>query len=1115
MDVGVWLRGLGLEQYERAFRDGDIDAAVLPELTADDLLGLGVGSIGHRRKLLAAIAALRQGVLSGTIQEAQTEPAASAAELTSVLRSSEAERRQLTVMFVDLVGSTAMSARLDPEDMQRILRAYQNAVTGEIAKLGGHVAKLMGDGVLCYFGWPRAHEDEAERAVRAGLAVVAAVRDLMAPPGEQLAARVGIATGLVVVGNLVGEGPAREEAVVGETPNLAARLQAISEPGQVVVSADTRALLGQTFDLDDLGSQLLRGLPRPVRAFRVRCESRADSRFEARGGSQPLPMVGRDQELALLLERWRQADAGEGQGVLLVGEAGIGKSRIARGLLDAIADRPHRRLRYQCSPYHVDSALWPVVRQLERAAGLEPDDQQLRRLDKLETLLGQASVAVAPVAPLFAALLGIDAEGRYPASDLTPQQRRTRTLAALTEQLLGLARERPVLCLFEDVHWADPTTIELIEQVVDRIAGARVLLLLTARPTFQHGLGGHPHVTRLTLNRLGREATAEIVGEVAAGRELPAELVAQIVARADGVPLFVEELTKSVLEATSPTLAVPATLHDSLMARLDPQPLVKEIAQVAACIGREFDRALLGAVSGLDDVRLAAGLDQLLRAELAFRRSTGGTPDSTYVFKHALVRDAAHASLLKSKRQRIHGRIVEELKTGRADLTRTQPELLARHCEEAELLAEAVAHWQAAGERASSRAAAAEAAAHFGSAVALVPRLTPGPDRDLREAVLQTSLAAALGLAHGYTHEASGAAYRRAVEICRTAGHPDEMRAALYGLFVFHLNRAELVQARTLAEEQRRHAEASGDTRGLLIGTRAAGTVAMWLGDLPRACRAQERALALFDPGRDRERLGEFQHDVEVSIRSNLAWLLLLRGLPDRAVRSSAEALAVARSLGHPTSLAVALHRSCQFHQLQRDLASALDDLAELRTLADRHQLPFFSAFAEAFEGVRLGDDGRWTEAVERARRAVEIFRAGGIVLLRPYLSALLGQTLMSAGQHAEAAVVLDRALERVEATDERWFEAELRRLLGELLPARRARRRGRTLLRLGPRRGAATGRPLVGAARDDLALPAMGGGWPASEGARHTGSSSTTGSRRGFDMPDLRDARALLNSLR
>ena len=561
---------------------------------------------------------------------------------------------------------------------------------------------------------------------------------------------------------------------------------------------------------------------------------------------------------------------------------------------------------------------------------------------------------MALVAPLFAALLGIDTEGRYPRLDLLPEQQRARTLEALTEQLLGLARARPVLCLFEDLHWIDPTTLELIEQALDAIASSRVLFLLTARPTFQHGLGGHPHVTRLTLNRLGREATTTIIGKVTAGRDLPPELIEQIVARTDGVPLFVEELTRTVLETGASTLAVPATLHDSLMARLDRQPLVKEVAQVAACIGREFDRGLLLAVSALDDARLATGLDELIKAELAFRRG-GAAVNPTYVFKHALVRDAAHASLLRSKRQHIHGRIVVELKRSQPDSLRTQPELLAQHCEEAELFEDAVDLWQAAGELTSSRAAVAKSAAHFRRAVALLPRLQSSPDRDHREAVLQTSFATALALAHGYTHEASGAAYQRAMDICVGAGLGDELGPALYGLFAFHLNRGALAQARTLAEEQVRHAKAAGSRRGLLIGSRANGTVAMWLGDLARGRLDQERALELFDPEQDRERLGEFQHDVEASILSNLAWLLLLLGLPDHAARRSSEALATARALGHPTSLAVALHRSCQFRQLQRDVTVARDDLAELRTLAIRHQLPFFFGFCR---GLR-GDPGR------------------------------------------------------------------------------------------------------------------------------------------------------------
>ena len=553
MDISAWLRELGLERYEEAFRENDVDLEVLPKLTAEDLLAIGVISVGHRRKLLEASAALT------------AEPSAadsSAVDSTSLsidlnAGRSAAERRQLTVMFVDLVGSTALAARLDPEDMREVLRAYQDASAGVIARFEGFVAKFMGDGVLAYFGYPRAHEDEAERAVRTGLALAATVGELKTSNGEALAARIGIATGLVVVGDLVGEGAAQEQAVVGETPNFAARLQGIAAPGQVVISGATRRLLGAGFELQDLGERELKGIGAPVQAYVVTGERPLESRFEAMSGSALLPMVGRDQELALLLERWALAKAGEGQGVLLVGEAGIGKSRISRALLDAVADEPHTRIRYQCSPYHTDSALWPVIQQLNYAAGLAAVDPLEARLDKLEALLDRAGGRDA--APLIADLLGLDGGARYGPLDLTPQAQRARTLEALVEQMLRLAARQPVLVVVEDAHWIDPTTLEMIEQGLDRSAAARVLILLTSRPDRQPALAAHPHVTRLTLNRLGRAGVEAIVARLG-GDRLPSQTIDAIIARTDGVPLFVEELTKAVLE-TGET-AIPASLHE-------------------------------------------------------------------------------------------------------------------------------------------------------------------------------------------------------------------------------------------------------------------------------------------------------------------------------------------------------------------------------------------------------------------------------------------------------------------------------------------------------------------------------------------------------------------------
>jgi class 3 adenylate cyclase len=693
MDVEAWLLQLGLGQHLQAFRDAAIDGEVLRELSDGHPRELGL-PLGHRLKLLKAIAELGS-VSSPSGSVARPNAAGDVADSSP---PSHAERRQLTVMFVDLVGSTALSVRLDPEDMQAILRAYQNAVAAEIRRLGGHVARYMGDGVLVYFGWPKAYEDAAERAVQAGLAVVAAIGSVLTNHGERLTARVGIATGLVVVGDMAGEDSARED-VVGETPNLAARLQTIAEPGTVVIAAETRTLLGQTFDLEDLGQQALRGVPGPVRAYRVLREGRIGDHFEARHSLAPFPLVGRHQELALLQERWRQASAGEGQMVLLSGEAGIGKSRIAQALLEVVAAEPHTRLRLQCSPYHTDSALHPAIQQLELAAGFTLNDRTEARLDKLERMVSETLVDSEPAMPLVAALLGLDGAGRYRTLDLSPQQQRNRTLQALVSLLLGLANKQPVLFVVEDAHWIDPTALELLDLCLDQIVTARVLVLITARPTFAHGFGGHPIVTRLALNRLGREETAAIVDRLTDGKALPGVILDEIAAKTDGVPLFVEELTKTVLEsgllrATDDTfvlerpfsrLAIPTTLHDSLMARLDRLHPVKETAQTAACIGRQFTYGLLAAISPMPEAELQDALEQLTAAELVFRR--GVPPDASYTFKHALVRDAAYESLLKARRHQIHARLLQVLGLPSAE---TKPEILAHHATEAGLSEKAI-----------------------------------------------------------------------------------------------------------------------------------------------------------------------------------------------------------------------------------------------------------------------------------------------------------------------------------------------------------------------------------------------------------------------------------------
>jgi class 3 adenylate cyclase len=683
-----WLREIGLEQYAQRFVENDIDFRVLPDLTDQDLKDLGVSSLGHRRLLLRAMAELK------VAEEGATKPAA---ELATSAKADTAERRQVTVMFSDLVGSTALSARMDPEDLREVISAYQNGVAETVQRFGGFVAKYMGDGVLVYFGYPQAHEDDAERAVRAGLELVAAVSGLQTH--APLQTRVGIATGLVVVGDLIGSGASQEQAIVGDTPNLAARLQGIAEPDAVVVAESTRKLVGSLFELEDLGARDLKGVSGPVRAWAALRPSSVESRFEALHASGLTELVGREEEFELLLRRWSKAKTGEGQVVLLSGEPGIGKSRLTAALLERLTAEPHTRLRYFCSPQHTDSALYPIIGQMERAARLTHNDTTQLKLDKLDVLLTQTSTSKQDAA-LFLEMLSLPNDGRYPVLDLMPQQRRQKTLEALGSQIETLSRANPVLMIFEDAHWADSTSLEAFGRAVDQVARLRVLLIVTFRPEFEPPWIGRPHVTALMLNRLAQRDIDAMIDGVIGNKSLPASNRKDIVERTDGIPLFVEEMTKAVLEAgsegaaanfaaavPSPALAVPASLHASLMARLDRLGAAKDVAQIGAAIGREFSYALLVAVVRKPDAELASALDRLVAAGLLFRQ--GVLPYSSYLFKHALVQDAAYGTLLREPRRALHARIAETLESEFSDIAESQPELLARHCTEAALIEKA------------------------------------------------------------------------------------------------------------------------------------------------------------------------------------------------------------------------------------------------------------------------------------------------------------------------------------------------------------------------------------------------------------------------------------------
>jgi class 3 adenylate cyclase/predicted ATPase len=1021
LDVARWLAEQGLGHHAEAFAENGVAGDVLRELTDADLKELGL-NLGDRKRLLKAIAAL---AAESTDARAKTpEPTAGPA----VPR--EAERRQLTVMFVDLVASTELAAQLDPEDMARVIRAYHGCCAAVIGRWGGHVAKFMGDGVLVYFGWPRAHEDEAERAIKAGLELAQGVAKLDTPAGAPLAARIGIATGVVMVGELIGEGAAQEEAVVGETPNLAARLQALAQPGQVVLAEATGRLLGAGFDLEHLGPQALKGIAEPVMALAVTGERPTASRFEARSGPALLPMVGRDQELALLLERWAQAKAGEGQGVLLVGEAGIGKSRIARALLDAVAPEPHVRILYQCSPYHTDSALWPVIQQLTYAAGIVTNDSGDARLDKLEALLDRA--AGRDAAPLITDLVGLDGTARYGKLGLTPQVQRARTLEALVQQLLGLAAEQPVLVVLEDAHWIDPTTLELIEQSLDRLPAAPVLILLTSRPDNQPSLAAHPHVTRLTLNRLSRAGVEAIVTRLG-GDQLPTTTVAAIIARTDGVPLFVEELTKAVLE-TGET-SIPASLHDSLMARLDRIPEVKEIAQTAACIGREFDYALLAAIADRPEPGLATTLDRLTAAELIFRR--GNPPEARYTFKHALVQDAAYRSLLKSKRQQLHARIAQVLEERLTDAGETGPEVLAQHLTDAGLAGRAIPYWRRAGELAAGRSANAEAVAHLSKALELVGTLPNTATLLEEELALRMAIGGPLMATKGYGAPEVERTYSRASALCDQLGRSAELFPVLRGLWSYYNVRGELQRAHDLAERLVVLADTQGAPLRRALARRALGTALFFLGRFADATAALDEGIAIDDAVAGwedyRSDLVLYTERASVAGRLYSAWALWFLGFPDRAVGTMEAGFALGQRLAHANSLAFALTRVALLHNLRREFDAARRRAEAAIDIARQHHMAEWLAQATMCRGFALVGLGQQMEGIAQLRTGLAAWNGVGNRLLNPQWLGYIAEAHFRANQLDDALSTLDRAAE-ASATGACHYQAELHRLRGEIL---------------------------------------------------------------------------------
>jgi class 3 adenylate cyclase/tetratricopeptide (TPR) repeat protein len=956
------------------------------------------------------------------------------------------ERRQLTVMFADLVGSTELAARADPEDVRDVMRAYQDACAGSIARYDGYLAKYLGDGVLAYFGYPHAHEDAAERAVRAARDIVQAIGRLAPVSGHRLSVRVGIATGMVVVGAVAAPDGASELSAIGDTPNLAARLQALAEPNTVVIAASTRALTRGAFRYFNLGDRQLKGISEPTRVWQVAGDIAA-SRFEAAHLAGLSRFVGRESEVALLNSRWEQALSGEGQAVLLCGEGGIGKSRIAEQLRQRVEGVDHTWIRYQCSPFHVSSALQPAISQLEYAANLNADDDGPIRLDKLESLLAPMTRNIEEVVPLLATLLGIPLGSRYVMPNVTSDVLKRRTLGALAGQLVALARIKPVYWLVEDVHWIDPTTRELIGLCLDRVRDLPIFALITFRPEFVPTWGHMPHVTGLTLNRLARRQCTELIDSLCAGKPLPTDLREQIAAKTDGIPLFIEELSKTVLESSLlierdgsyahsgplPPMAIPSTLQDSLMARLERLSPVKEVAQIGAAIGREFSYDLLAAVSELRDNELKEALGQLANAELVYVR--GEPPDATYVFKHALVQDAAYAGLLRARRQQIHARIAQVLPEKFPELISRQPEMLAYHCEAAGLEAPAKELWSRAGRLALANAAYAEATNHFAKALSLIAKEDPSEARTREEAGLLLDRGIAMVALKGPSSAEHTQIATEALTVSAPLGDDVLHFRARWADWIAHTVSGKLPEATPRAELLVRMASQIGADDLRLQAHHARWTTAFARGDVTTARDAVENGLALYDLGRHRDHWSMYgAHDPGVCACGIGAITFWQAGLAERAQGLYMQGIGLGAELGHPFSVAAA-HMHGAFFAMMVDDSTTVDISAKaVIAVASEANLAWpgrLGRFLAAWVTARQGEIGRGADQMEASFRDLQERKERLYLTL---LGTVLMRTKLEMGRTEETLNFLDELQLLSVETHQQLFVPDIHRLRAEAL---------------------------------------------------------------------------------
>jgi len=1027
MELGAWLETNGLGKYADVFAENEIDFDVLPQLTEDDLEKLEL-SVGARRRLSLAVQSL-----DATAASRAAEPLAD---------SLQAERRQLTVMFCDMVGFTELASRVDPEVLHNIIRIYEDNCAAAITRYEGYVFQRLGDGIVAFFGYPLAHEGEAERAIRAGLDIIEALSILDVPEITHLSVRIGIATGVVVVASA-------EKGAVGDTMNLASRLQGIAPVDSIVVSERVRQLASGAFDYEDLGEQQLKGIVRSTRAYRIAGVSEAVSRFEAASGEKLTPLVGRDLELGLLMDRWALAQDGEGQVVLLSGEPGIGKSRILDALRERLEAQEVKSLRFQCSPYYVNSAFWPSIANFERALKFKRDETPDSKLNKLESLIvGHYQRPLSDVR-FIASMLSIPCDDRYGGDNMTPQKCKDETLRTLVDLSESAARKQSCVMLYEDVHWADPTTLEVLDLLVGRVKDIPLLVVLTHRPEFHIRWAQHGHVSALDLSKLTRTQSRTMVSSLSGGKSLPDDLLAQIVAKTDGVPLFVEELTKSLMETgqltevgnrfeyadTAHAITVPETLRDLLTARLDRSAPVKEIAQIGAAIGREFRYELIAAVAPFGKAQLDDSLTQLTDSGLAFRRGT--PPEAVYIFKHALVQDAAYDSLLKSKRQELHSKIARAIEERFQDIRDNEPEVLAQHLTEARLIEQAVDCWLRTAQRAIGRSALPEAIVHLNKGLNLVLDLPDSVERIESELALRTALGTAWVGFKGWGAPEIWTSLHPALALAKSLGHKNALLIIYWGLVQYIYCVGRVADSIPWAKEMLEEAESSGDDAFLVQAHLATSISYYWMGKLVEAMGHAEKVFALYDEEKHRYLVNLLNNDPMTAAQAYASQTTWKLGYPDRALRLSDEALERSRRLGHLFDLGYALTIGADVFDFRGEPDELRRRAEESYALGRESNLPLLSEYlAQSRIGISLIREGKGAEGIVFLKAALVFWEKTGGKIRTPYLKAVLAEGIAKLGEHDDALKLLEEQIEEVERPDreERPDYAEMLRLKGWIL---------------------------------------------------------------------------------